>query len=307
MSLSDIAAAFLQWKKSGDIDDLKNFKTQFCGVPWVEPKAGRTLEQILHLCDDRPRGRVPAPHADGTPRVSCLTAGVDTQGTYLRYVIRAWGYGESLPSWLVQCGYLSDFTSLEKILFHTTFYDAQENPYSIALAVQDAMGHRTFEVYEMCSRYRGLILPYQGLPRGSAPVRYSPREYYPGTKIIIPGGINLLRVDTNYFKSHLAAKLAVAPQDPGAFLLHNAYDAESNAPLLDEYAKEMTTETYDEEKLRWICPKGAPNHYWDCEVMASVAAYELGVQNWPIPGQEPVQQVVKKDRSKRKRSRPSRF
>ena len=298
VSLSAIAADFLQWKKSGDINDLKTFKTQRCAVPWVEPKAGRKVDQILALCDDRPRGRVPGPLPDGTPRVAALVCGVDTQGTYLRYVIRAVGYGENPERWMVACGHVADFDKLEKLLFHTEWQDVDGTPYTIALTVQDAMGHRTYEVYEMCARFRGLIVPYQGLPRGSAPVRYSPREYFPGTTKKIPGGVNLLRVDTNYFKSHLAAMLAVAPQDPGAYRLHTRTDAESGAPLLDEYAQEMTVETYDDEKLKWVCPKGAANHYWDCEVMCGVAEYELQISQWPLPGEQHTTQP-KKNREQR--------
>ena len=51
----------------------------------------------------------------------------------------------------------------------------------------------------------------------------------------------------------------------------------------------MTAEYSDDKKLCWLCPDGKDNHFWDCEVMALVAAYELDLRNWKRPAPKPRQ------------------
>ncbi len=291
VSLAKVSEAFLKYQRTKDLNDLKDFKNRFCAEPWVDYEVARSESKILALCDDRPRGAVPGPYLDGPlaghPRVAALIAGVDTQGEYLRYVIRAFGWGEEMPSWLVQCGALDSMQALERLLFHTQFFDAAGNPWQVHLAVQDAMGHHAYEVYEFAARYRGLHLPYQGTGRASAPIILSPREYFPGTKVRIPSGVNLLRCDVPYFSSQLASKLEIAPSDPGAWLLHQQFDPASGSPLLDDYAREMCAEYFDDEKQKWLCPPGKANHYWDCEKMCLVGAHHLGIRNWLPPWAAP--------------------
>ncbi|UIJ38504.1 phage terminase large subunit family protein [Desulfobaculum bizertense] len=272
VSLSEIAAAFLRWKKSGNRDDLKDFMNQYKAEPWRAYDVQRSEDAILELCDDRPRGIVPGCLKDGTPRAAVLVAGVDTQHRYFRYVIRAFGWGGEEESWLVQAGSVPTFEALEQVLFKNVYLDADGKEYRVRLAVQDAMGTRTKDVYSFCARHRGKVFPYQGKRTLATPVQYSPQEFYPGTKLRIPGGLVLWKVDTTFFKNDLAAKLQILPEDPGAFHLYNG--------ISDEYAREMTAEYYDDEKLCWMCPDNKDNHFWDCEVMALVAAYELDIRNW---------------------------
>lgn len=102
------------------------------------------------------------------------------------------------------------------------------------------------------------------------PYQPSLLEYYTdalGNRIKIPGGLNLWRCDTTFFKNDLSFKLGIARDDPGAFLLH----ANENG-ILDEYAREMSAEFYDEERQAWLNPSRHPNHYWDCEVMLRALA-----------------------------------
>lgn len=279
VSLSECAAAFLKWKKSGKRDDLKDFMNQYKAEPWKAYDVQRTDEAIKALCDDRPRGLVPGPDGDGLPRVATLVAGVDTQKRYFRYVIRAFGYGAEEESWLVQAGSVPTFDALEQVLFKSVYRDTDGKEHRVRLTVQDAMGTRTKDVYKFCVKNRGRVVPYQGKRTQTAPVRFAPQEFYPGSQKKIVGGLLLWKVDTTFFKNDLAAKLQVDPDDPGAFHLH--------AGITDEYCKEMTTEYFDEKQLCWICPEGKDNHFWDCEVMALVGAYELGIRNKPRPIPKP--------------------
>lgn len=290
VSLSAIAHAFLKWKKSGRLADLKDFMNQYKAEPWTEIRAERQEDAILALCDDRPRGMVPGP-VKGVPRVAALVAGIDTQAAYFRYVIRAYGYGPAEESWLIQAGSAPNFAALDQLLWNSVYYDAEGSEYRVKVAVIDAMGApgRTKAVYAWCARHR-LALPYQGKQKLDSMIAYSPIEFFPdskGQKIKIPGGILLRRVDTTFFKSDLAEKLSIAPGDPGTFWLHSntverRLTGESGG-ILNEYAREMCSEVFNPESLIWENPRNRPNHYWDCEVMALVGAWELKLRNRKAP------------------------
>ena len=295
VSLSEVAHAFLKWKKNNRLVDLKDFMNQFKAEPWAEVRAARKEEAILKLCDDRPRGLVPSP-IKGVPKVAALVAGIDTQAKYFRYVIRAFGYGSSEESWLIQAGTAVNFAALDEIMWRNTYLDGEGNEYKIKAAVIDAMGApgRTKAVYAWCAQ-RPRAMAYQGKQTLATPVAYTPLEFFPdarGHKIKIPGGLLLRRVDTTFFKSDLAEKLLVAPGDPGAFWLHSDVvrrDATGQTNnLLTEYAQEMCAEVFNPETLVWENPKNRPNHFWDCEVMALVSAWELGLRNRQAPASERV-------------------
>jgi len=118
----------------------------------------------------------------------------------------------------------------------------------------------------------------------STPYTPTPQEYFPdtkGNKIKIPGGINLWRCDTTFFKDDLAYKISIHPEDPGAFHLHSNGKGE-----LEEYAREMCAEVFDDEEHAWVNPRGRPNHYWDCEVMCKALAYILDVRKIRSPQQK---------------------
>ena len=119
----------------------------------------------------------------------------------------------------------------------------------------------------------------------SQPYTPAPQEYFPdakGNKIRIPGGLNLWRCDTTFFKSDLAHKLAIAPDDPGAFHLHD-----NAGGILEQYAREMCAEVWDDEKQAWTNPHGKPNHYWDCETMALALAFILNIRHRQRPEPAP--------------------
>ena len=283
MSLSEVAHAWLKYKESGKLDDLKNFRNQYAAEPWVESHAARSEDAILALCDDRPRGKVPGP-VDGKERVSVLLATVDTQQHYFRYVIRAYGYGETEESWIVASGSADNLAALEEILFGSVYADPDGREYAVKAAMIDAMGGRTAEVYRWAVRHRGRVFPWQGVRSMAQPYTPSHQEYFPdakGNKVKIPGGLMLYRCDVTFFKSDLAFKLGIHPDDPGAFHLHA-----NDGGQLEQYAKELCAEVWDDEKQGWENPANKPNHFWDCEVMQRAFAFILNVRHRRRPGEE---------------------
>lgn len=275
VSLSEIAAKALAYKLDQNLELLKDLQNNYKAEPWEIERATRSEELILNLCDDRPRGAVPGP-VDGKERVNCLLAAVDTQKNHFYYVIRAFGYGEIEASWLVQCGIAENLEALDMILWQSAYADPEGRDYYVAAAIIDAMGNRTPEIYRYAMSNRGRVYPWQGVQTMRQPYQPSLQEYYTdklGNRIKIPGGINLWRCDTTFFKNDLSFKLGVARDDPGALLLH----ANANNEL-EEYARQMCAEVFDDEKQIWLNPKRKANHYWDCEVMLRALAHIRNVR-----------------------------
>lgn len=229
--------------------------------PFSMSTQDRKESSILSLRDKRARGLVPIEGVLG------LTAGIDTQDNGFYYVVRAWG--ELDESWLIKDGFIDDYDALIKIILGY-FKDSSQNSHIIHMAFQDAMGHRTAEVYE---KLRGIsqIKPTKGEQRMSMPYSVSKIDTYPGTNKPILGGLTLYRINVTHYKDKLHAKLGVAPADPGAFHLH--------AEASEDYARQMVAE-YRNDKGFWECPSNRPNHYWDCEVLAMAAADVLGIRHW---------------------------
>lgn len=265
VGISEVAAAFLKGTK--DKNSLKDWKNKHEAVPWRAYTVERKEDGILKLRDHRPSGIVPSGGV-----VACLVAGVDTQDRSFFYRIRAFGWGMEEESWGIRCGELDSWEALRKVLFDDYYADSDGRQYAVKLIVQDAMGHRTSEVYDFVRPKQGRILAAQGVDtrKMATPISWTNVEFYPGTKKLIPGGIRLLRHDANFWKNKLAGKLAVNATDPGAF--------HCEAEATEEYARHMCAEAIDEKSGLWTCPTGRANHYWDCEVLCLVAAAVLGVR-----------------------------
>jgi phage terminase large subunit GpA-like protein len=172
----------------------------------------------------------------------------------------------------VREGFTDSFEALGQILVTDRYEDVDGKEYPVRLSVHDAMGHRTADVYDFVRMHPGAIVAFKGEERMTQPWSWSNIDVYPGTKKAIPGGVKLLRADVNYHKNILAAKLAIAAADPGAWHLH--------AETSEEWARHLCAE-YINDKGLWECPAAKANHGWDCSVYALVAANVLGVKHWP--------------------------
>mgnify|MGYP006279099127 CR=1 FL=1 len=269
--LVTVAASFLRGQLGKNA--LKDFKNKHAAEPWLDYTVERREDRILALRDDRPRGIVPSGGV-----VAALTAGVDTQEDGFYFRIDAWGWGMLKEAWLIREGYVRSFEALETVLLEDRYPAEDGSEYRVLLALQDAMGHRTSEVYDFCRRHRRRIIPLQGVDtrRMTQPHAWSNIEYYPKTKKPIPGGLKLLRVDVNFYKDELAGKLEVNPEDPGAWHLH--------AETPEELARHMCAEVVDEKGL-WVPRANRPNHYWDCTVY-NLAAWEVLGVRYMRPPQE---------------------
>jgi phage terminase large subunit GpA len=177
-----------------------------------------------------------------------------------------------MESWGVREGFVTTWEALEQVLWQDEYMDPSGNKYPVRMTVQDAMGHRTSEVYTFCLVYRGKIFPSFGRDKMAQAFTWTNLQYFPGKKKPIPGGLKGINVNTKFYKDSLSTLLEISPADPGAW--------HENAEFAEAWAYHMTSE-YINEKGAWDCRPGAPNHLWDCAVLCLVAHDILGVKFWP--------------------------
>lgn len=227
------------------------------------------------------RRRMPHKFGEVPIEVLRLTAAVDVQGNGFFYSIRGWG--ERASSWQIESGEIAGFTNEPEVWgdLSSVLLDAYGGLH-IALCLIDS-GFRVNKpnegpanvVYEFARRFRRFVKPTKGYSTLSAPVmRGKAKMTVPGQRM--PVQLELVRLDTDFWKQRLHERLAWPQDQAGGFLL--AADAS------DDYLKQLASET------RKLSPTGKPvwvavsrrNHYLDCEAMNEAAGHMLAVQKIPL-------------------------
>jgi len=252
-----------QQYNEGIVGPAQNFCNSSLAMPWrVKGESSADQNILLNLRDERSRGVVP----DGA---LALTLGVDTQKLGFWYVLRAWGV--RLESWLVDCGFCTEFETVRDIaMARYTTASGRDLHVSMGLidsggtTASDGANTRTAEVYDFCRTVPNMA-PIKGYSRGlTTPWKVTRLDSMPDGKPI-NGGLLLYRLQTNYFKDTLTAKLQVELGNPGCFWLHGDIEPES------DYLRHMTVEERQQDGT-WQNPRGKRNDLWDCEVYNLAAA-----------------------------------
>jgi phage terminase large subunit GpA-like protein len=154
-------------------------------------------------------------------------------------------------------------------------------------------GASTDVVYQFCrqSAHAGIVMPSHGRFVGASSVPFSEYKRKTGDRVglnwRIPNvqgkrAIRHLVFDTNYWKSFLHARLAVAMGDRGCLSLFGR-DPELHRLLAEHLTAEYRVQTtgrgrtVDEWKLR---PERTDNHWLDCLVGCAVAGSMSGAILW---------------------------
>ena len=162
-------------------------------------------------------------------------------------------------------------------------------------------GQSTDVVYQFCrqSTFAGTILPSHGKYVGASSVPFSEYKRKRGDRVghhwRIPNTtgkrqVRHVLVDTNYWKSFVHARLAVAMGDSGCLSLFGR-DEKAHRLLADHLTAEYRVQTMardrtvDEWKLRATRPD---NHWLDCLVGCAVAA---SIQGANLEGMQPYRQA----------------
>lgn len=302
VSLGVAVQTFLDAKR--EPSKLMNFTNSWQG--WIfEEVALSTTEDVLERArSDYERATIPEPKA------LWLTAGVDVQRDYLRFVVRAWAAGER--SWLVEWGRVEEWEDLAEVLLRQSWPRRDAEPLRVRAALIDS-GFRTDEVYEFCRRFHGFCRPVKGAATGQYRTRGVPWwtttiERSPRGKVL-PAGLTLVIAESSYYKDQLARFMRTPEGEPGAWRVPRETDREYDSEVLSEHKATLRDRrrggSYEEWQLK---PGMTHNHYLDCEVYAMCAAEVLGVQRVRMPEvrgpdpRQPVPESTPLDEQRRRRA-----
>jgi len=165
-------------------------------------------------------------------------------------------------------------------------------------------GQATDVVYQFCrqSQFAGVLLPSHGRYVGAARTPFSEYHHKRGDQVglhwIIPARtgrvVRRILVDTNYWKSFIYARLAVAMGDPGCLSLFGR-EASMHQLLSEHLTAENCVKVSAQGRVvdEWKWKESRPDNHWlDCLVGCAAAASLAGAS---LPG------VIEVRRPKRER------
>lgn len=222
------------------------------------------------------------PYHSGTAPVEAirLVAGVDVQKSSLVYVLRAFGYAAT--SWLVEAGQIAGRTDekevwdkLEQLLMRSHGGLRVEQAYIDAGFRPDKPdGGTEHSVYAFCRNWRGYLWPTKGRDTMTGPLSVSKIDVKPDGKRV-PYSLNLVHVNTDFFKSLVHSRIRKDHGAPGSLYLPE--------DITEDYCRQLVSEARiigANGKPKWV-RRSRANHFFDCEVLAAVAAYRLKLHEIP--------------------------
>jgi phage terminase large subunit GpA-like protein len=254
------------------------------GVPfWSADTAGDpnlqvTQQRVWELANSGgPQGSVPE-------WATCVVAGVDTGKRDHPYVVRAFGPG--FRSQLLEQGLLKSGDQVLGLL-ERTWHGPGGHAFPIRRMLIDSGGGaglstmtRTEEVYRLAQKDPARIYACKGhggtgnlaQPIQTRAVHYRP----PGDKYGQTLEVRLSTLDVGYWKDLTASYITqgIWCPYPGVGKDYVAQVASERKILVETKIKSDQTAV---EVWRWVVKAaGLPNHAWDCEVLATVAAHMVG-------------------------------
>lgn len=270
----DRAAKYVEAVRSGNPGDVQSVKNQGFGELYA-PGGGTSAEWTevqKRASKDYVMGEVPE-------KVRVLTLTCDVQQDRLIYVVRGWGGHAS--SWLVDAGDI--YGATEGLEVWNTLAELATSTFDgipIKLGLVDS-GFRPgkkfivpeHRVYAFCYRFNGMVRPTKG---SSTPMRKPISTS--SIEIDLEGhdhkqSLELLRLDTDHFKSWVHQKVRWLDGMPGAW----------NLPwnITEDYCRQIASEARIRApggKVKWVV-KSKNNHFLDCEAMQGACQMLLNLQH----------------------------
>lgn len=209
-----------------------------------------------------------------------LTLGADVQKNGIYYVVRAWGFNSE--SWLIEENFLAGETEHEAVwAMLRQVITTRINGLTIERAFIDS-GYRPGDqhrrpdhaVYTFSRSLPGVAYPTKGQDQMDQPFRYSNIDYSYGGAVV-KNGVRLFHLNTDYFKRWIHGRVRWPEGQQGGWHLHYA--------TTEDYCKQIVSEELvlkASGKATWV-RKSRNNHFLDCEVNATAAAYSLNVHKLP--------------------------
>ena len=270
VSFGETAKKIIEAHKSGQIETIQGVINTYGGELFREqgdaPEWLEVLENKLEIAPrEIPRG------------VQKITLGADVQKYGIYFVIRGWGH--NTESWLLDEDYLSGQTD------HDAVWGALRNVIDTPIADRPIdrafidSGYRPGEaivrpdhaVYTFCRTFPGLAYPTKGRDTLDKPYYFRAIDYTVGGAVV-RGGVKLCHINTDFFKRWIHARIKWPDGAPGGWHLHNQ--------TTEDYARQMVAEELvtraSSGRMVWVI-RSKDNHYIDCEVNATCAAWSLNV------------------------------
>lgn len=284
VSWGERAARYVEAVRSGNPGDIQAVKNQGFGELY-SPGGGTAPEWAEVQARASEEYRLGQVHED----VRVLTLTCDVQKDRLIYVIRGWG--AQATSWLVQAEEIFGSTEdrevwnvLSEVVTDT--YDGL--PIRLGLVDSGFRPGKPFvipehRVYTFARKFPNLIRATKGSSvTMRRPILASKIDVTINGKTF-EKGLDLLRLDTDYFKSWVQQKVRWEDDMPGAWHLP--------ADISEEYCRQIVSETRLKApggKVRWV-KRYRENHFLDCEAMQAAAAMVLNLSK--LRGTAPVRRV----------------
>lgn len=280
--VSGLASPFVTW---GERVEEVLFAEQSGDSEGRQGAVNKTGELWSPIGGDVPPWREIAARAEPYPLLRMpeaavhLTMTVDVQKDRLPFVIRAWG--PQATSWLVEFGYLFGdpadtavwrtlaqklTTPIDDTLINLAFIDSGFRPGKPTPVPVN-------RVYQFCRRFRRFVYPTKGssIPMLKPLVKSKPEVTRQGE--IAKYGLDLIRLDPDYWKSWVHERLSWPLDQPGAWHLPEG--------ITEDYCRQLVAEARvitDSGKAQWV-KRSAENHFLDCEAMQAAAGYMLNVHH----------------------------
>lgn len=211
--------------------------------------------------------------------VRYLTVGIDVQKDRLIYVVRGWG--AFATSWLVKHGEILGNTAETDVWARTDdFLETPIDDHLIKLCYVDSgfrpgkpEGVPVNRVYEFCRRHRRFVFPTKGSSRPMLRPLIRAQVEVTQQGSAAKYGLELIRLDSDHWKSWVHERLRWPADQPGAWHLHHDVD--------ESYCRQLVSEVRvlgANGKPQWIV-RSRDNHYLDAEALAAAAGYQLNVQH----------------------------
>jgi phage terminase large subunit GpA-like protein len=264
---------YLTALRSNESDKLQTAINSQFGELYVD--GGGDVPPWEHIFDQR----LPYKAKTVPDGVRYLTCGVDVQKNRLIFVVRGWG--RYATSWLIVHGELHGNTADGEVWDNLSeFLQTPIDNHMIKLCYVDSgfrpgkrEGVPVNRVYEFCRRHRRFVFP----TKGSSHIMLRPfvRSHIEVTQqgSTSKYGLELLRLETDHWKSFVHERLRWPREQPGAWYINNDVD--------ENYCRQLVSEVRVvglNGKPQWIV-RARENHFLDAEAMAAAAAFQLNVQH----------------------------
>lgn len=256
-----------RWRDvQADAAQLKSFINTVLGEAWEDRSSDLKPNELAARAEAYPLRSVP---------VGCLllTAGVDTQDDRLEVQVVGWGRGETL--WVLDYQIIVGSPALEETWQKLDNYLQQPftNAYGLPLKIEataiDSGGHHTHTVYNFCRwRAHRRVIAIRGVPTPNKAVLGRPSNVdVKAGGSTHKAGVQLWPVGSDTGKSAIYARLKA---DGSTEITRRKLHFPQG--LAEDYYEQLTAETFDPSKNRWLLKKGRRNEALDTMVYATAAA-----------------------------------